>query len=226
MSSIGSSTSGGLDSLLLGYYQAQIASSPSSIAAANATNTSAASTTTDSATANDVLPWNEAQPSQIAEQAQLLSTTNFLNTSNVPLTPGATSDAKTEQDNQKLFSLYNAANTLSQLATMAQSSTATSGQLAGLNDRFQTGLAQIQKYLGTTTFNNYNMQLATPASSTTSTAGINFANYTYYTKQLVTNSNLSAALPGVSASSNFNIAIKKGGTTTNVPIDLSQVQGT
>ena len=76
-----------------------------------------------------------------------MSTTNFLDTSNVPLTPGATSDAKTEQDNQKLFSVYNAVNTLSYLAQLAQSTTATSGQLAGLNARFQTGLSQVESYL-------------------------------------------------------------------------------
>src|SRR5580704_8212696 len=141
MSSIGSSTSGGLDSLLLSYYQAQQAASPSAIAAANAVAPAAAQN--NGATANDVLPWEQPPPSQISEQAQLLSTTNFLNTSNVPLTPGATSDAKTEQDNQKLFSIYNAVNSLSELAQMAQSSSATSGQLAGLNTRFQSGLSQV-----------------------------------------------------------------------------------
>jgi len=65
-----------------------------------------------------------------------------------------------EQDNQKLFSLYSAVNTLAYIAKMAQKGTATSGQLAGLNDRFQTGLAQVQQYLGTTGFNNFKLQTA------------------------------------------------------------------
>ena len=60
---------------------------------------------------------------------------------------GATSDAKMEQDNQKLFSLYSAVNNLAYLAKMAQGATETPGQLAGLNARFQTGLAQVQQYL-------------------------------------------------------------------------------
>ena len=75
-----------------------------------------------------------------------------------------------EQDNQKLFSLYSAVNTLAYLAKMAQSSTATSGQLAGLNARFQTGLAQVQQYLSSTSFNNFTLQAATPADTVTSTA--------------------------------------------------------
>ena len=218
----------GIDSsLLLGLYQTQLASSPSALAAANAqVQQQSAAHKSNSATAKDVLPWNIAQPTGPAANAAVLSTSNFLDTTKVPLSAGATTDSKMEQDNQKLFSLYSAVNTLSHLAQMAQSSTATSGQLAGLNDRFQTGLSQIRQYLGTNNFNNFDMQLAMPASSVTSTAGIKFAPFTYSTKQLVTNSNLNAALPGLSASQSFTIGIKKGGTTSNVTIDLSQVPGT
>jgi hypothetical protein len=217
------SSIGGLDSsVLLGFYQAQLNASPSAIAAAQST----ASTQSNSATAKDNPPWNTLTQSSPAENAKVLSTTNFINTTNVPLTAGATSDSKTEQDNQKLFSLYNAVNTLSQLAEMAQSPTATSGQLAGLNARFQTGLQQVQQYLSSTSFNNFNLEAATPSNKVTSTAGISFSNLTYSTKQLVTNANIDNAVPGLSSSDSFTIAIQKGGTTTNVPIDLSQVQGT
>ena len=62
MSSIGSSTSGGLDSLLLGYYQAQLAASPSAVAAASAVNAQRRGSSSNSATANDVLPWNTPSP--------------------------------------------------------------------------------------------------------------------------------------------------------------------
>ena len=223
MSGIGSSTSGGLDSLLLGYYQAQQASSPSALAAANAQIASQRSG--DSATANDVLPWNSAPPEHAAQQAQLLSTKNFLDTTNVPLSPGASSDGKTEQDNQKLFSIYNAVNLLSQLTQMAQSATATSGQLAGLNARFQAGLSQVQNYLSSASFNNFTLQSAVPTPSVASTAGVNFSSFTYATRQLVTNANLANPLSGLSSSDSFTIAVKKGGVTSNVAIDLSQVQG-
>jgi len=223
MSSIGSSTSGGLDSLLLGYYQAQQAASPSAIAAASAL--SAASPQQTTATSNDNPPWNTPTPVTNAQTAKVMSTTNFLDTSNVPLTAGATSDAKTEQDNQKLFSLYSAVNSLSYLAQLAQSTTATAGQLAGLNARFQTGLSQVENYLSTTSFNNYNLETATPAASATSTATVGLGGFTYNTQTLVANSGINNALPGVSASDSFTIAVKKGATTTNVAIDLSQVQG-
>src|ERR1700761_603521 len=184
----------GLDpSVLLSYYQTQISSSPSAVAAQNVLGAqSGTGTASNSATANDDPPWETAQPAGTtnAETAKVLSTTNFLDTSNVPLSPGASSDTKTEQDNQKLFSLYSAVNTLAYLAKMAQSGTATSGQLAGLNDRFQTGLAQVQQYLGSTDFNNFNLQAAKPSDSITSTATVAFGSFTYGTKQLVTNANV------------------------------------
>ncbi len=223
MSSIGFSTLGGLDSLLLSYYQTQLAASPSALAA----NAAAASAVQEnnSATAKDNPPWNNLPPPKIAQQAQLLSTTNFLDTSKVPLAPGATKDAKTEQDNQKLFALYNAVNLLSQLSQMAQSATATSGELAGLNTRFQAGLTQVKNYLASTDFNNFNLQPATPSPSVASSAGISFSNFTYATQQFVTNANINNPVAGVSASDSFTIGVKKGGVTTNVLIDLSQVQG-
>ncbi|HWC62834.1 MAG TPA: hypothetical protein VG501_04365, partial [Rhizomicrobium sp.] len=223
MSSIGFSTLGGLDSLLLSYYQTQLAASPSALAA----NAAAASAVQEnnSATAKDNPPWNNLPPPKIAQQAQLLSTTNFLDTSKVPLAPGATKDAKTEQDNQKLFALYNAVNLLSQLSQMAQSATATSGELAGLNTRFQAGLTQVKNYLASTDFNNFNLQSATPSPSVASSAGISFSNFTYATQQFVTNANINNPVAGVSASDSFTIGVKKGGVTTNVLIDLSQVQG-
>ena len=221
------SSIGGIDSsVLLGLYQSQLASSPSAIAAANMQQSQLAATQNTSATANDNPPWNTPNTDDAAEDAKVLGTTNFLDTSNVPLSPGASSDAQTEQDNQKLFSLYSAVNTLAYLSKMAQSSTATSGQLAGLNARFQTGLAQVQQYLGSTTFNNFNLEAANPSATVTSTASVALGGFTYATKQLVTNSNLNNTVPGLSASDSFTIGIKKGGVTTNVPIDLSQVPGT
>src|SRR5476649_1966214 len=224
----GMSSIGGIDSsLLLGLYQSQLAASPSAIAAGNVQAAQfAASQNQNSATAKDNPPWNTPNTNDAAQNAKVLGTTNFLNTSNVPLSAGASTDAKMEQDNQKLFSLYSAVNTLAYIAKMAQSSTDTSGQLAGLNNRFQTGLAQVQQYLGSTSFNNFNLQAAKPSASVTSTAGIASGGFTYATQQLVTNSNLNNALPGLSASDSFTIGIKKGGVTTNVAIDLSQVPGT
>src|SRR5215831_9279698 len=182
---------GGIDpSVLLGFYQSQLINNPSTIAAASAQQQQFAASQHKGATASDNPPWNTPNTNNAAQDARVLGTTNFLDTSKVPLTRGATSDSKMEQDNQKLFSLYSAVNTLAYLAKMAQSGTATSGQLAGLNDRFQTGLAQVQQYLTSTDFNNFNLQAAKPSDSITSSATVAFGSFTYATKQLVSNANV------------------------------------
>ncbi|MCU1386619.1 MAG: hypothetical protein JWL71_5316, partial [Acidobacteria bacterium] len=221
------SSIGGIDSsVLLGFYQSQLTSSPSSIAAASSQAASLAAMQNKGATAADNPPWNTPNTNDAKQDAAVLSTTNFLDTSKVPLSAGATADSKMEQVNLKLFSLYSAVNTLAYIAKMGQKAGMTSGQLAGLNTRFQTGLAQVQSYLGSTAFNNFNLQAAKPSNTATSSANIAFNDYSYSTKQLVGNAQINSAMPGVSASDSFTIAIKKGGTTTSVPIDLSQVQGT
>jgi len=214
----------GLDSsTLLSFYQTQLNSSASAVAARNAINPQTSKA--NSATANDAPPWQAPQLSANAQTAKVLATTNFLDTSNVPLSAGATSDAKMEQDNQKLFSLYSAVNSLAYLTKLAQGATETPGQLAGLNTRFQAGLAQVQQYLKSTSFNNFNLQAATPAATTSSTANISLGGFTYATRQLVTNANIDNPMPGLSASSSFTITVKKGGVATDVDIDLSQVSG-
>ena len=110
---------------------------------------------------------------------------------------GATTDAKMEQDNQKLFSLYSAVNTLAYLAKMAQSPTATSGQLAGLNDRFQTGLSAgpaISRLHRLQQFQSAGGQAVRHRHARRAT--IAFSDFTYATKQLVTNANLGNAAAG------------------------------
>ena len=214
-------TFAGLDpNLLLSFFQAK---QPVATAAqTTATGTTAAKT---GATAKDLPPWQAPSPSQQAQDAKVLATTNFLNTSNVPLGATTTADAKTEQDNQKLFSLYTAVNTLSYLAKIAGRDTTPSGQLASLNARFQQGLQQIQSFIANTTFNNFTLQAAAQTSNITSTAGIQFGSFAYDTRTLTGGANVNAPLAGLSASDSFTIAVTKGGTTTNVAIDLSQVQG-
>jgi hypothetical protein len=216
-------------STLLSYYQSQLtlsaasasntAASPSSAAAANPL------ASPSSATAKDAPPWEATPPAQQARDAQTLAITNFVDTSNVPLLSGSAVDTQTEQDNQKLFSLYTAVNNLSYLASMSNRTGMTAGQLAGFNTRFQTGLQQVQSYLNSTTFNNFTLQSGTPSSSVTSSATVPNAAFTYTTRSLSTDTGLANALPNLSASDSFTISVKKGGTTTAVPIDLSQIQG-
>ena len=213
---------------LLSYYQAKLG-----VAQANlATNSASTSTTTTtssstSATANDTPPWeNTSATAQEAKDAKVLGITNFMDLSNVPQLSGSTTDSKTEQDNQKLFALYTAVNNLAYLASMSKRDGMTAGQLTGFNTRFQAGLQQVQSFIKTETFNNFTLQAAAPSSSVSSTAEVPFAQFGYAGGTVVSDANIANALPGLSASDSFKVSVTKGGVTTDVPIDLSQVQGT
>ena len=211
----------GLDSsTLLGYYQSKLpVAGPASLPRL------AGMSATNSATANDKPPWEAAAPARQSRDAQILSTTDFIDTSNVPLTTNG-ADAKTEQDNQKLFALYTAVNNLAYLAGMSNRDGMTSGQMAGFNTRFQSGLQQVRSFVSSADFNNFTLQAAAQSSSVTSTAGIALGSYAYDARTLTSDANLDKALPGLSASQSFTISIKKNGVSTDVPIDLSKISGT
>ena len=235
-------------SSLLNYYSAQLqtiaanASQNSSSSNSQSSSSSGSSTTTNtsfgqpvtvssdgstsSSTSGQTPPW--ATPSSLstqAQDAQVLSTTNFIQSSTTPLV-GVSGTAKSAaEDNQKLFTLWQAVNQLSTLAGLATQKGLTAGQAAGYNTRFQEGLQQVESYIGSTTFNNLTLQAQNPSASATGKAGVPLASFDYQGGTIVSDANLSNALSGVSASQSFNIAVTKGGTTTNVAINLSQIQG-
>jgi hypothetical protein len=217
--STGTTLTGFDPSTLLSYYQSKLPVAPSTSTLTSLTQAA------NSATANDDPPWEATPPAQQERDSQVLGITNFVDTTDVPLSAGTTTDSKTEQDNQKLFALYTAVNNLSYLASMSNRTGMTAGQLTGFNTRYQEGLQQVENYVGTTTFNNFTLQASAPSASATSTAGVSFSDYTYDTRTLTTNDNLDSPLPGLSTDQSFTVSVKKGGVSTDVPIDLSKVSG-
>ena len=230
-------------SSLLNYYSSQLqtiaanaqnasSSSQSSSSGTSSTNTSFGQPVTTSANGTTTTSSNQTPPWDVpttlstqAQDAQVLSTTNFIQPNTTPLVGVSGASAKTAEDNQKLFTLYQAVSQLSTLAGIASQPGLTSGQLTGYNTRFQEGLQQVESYISSTTFNNLTLQAKTPSASVTGTAGVPLSSFDYQGGTIVSDANYSDPLPGVSASDSFNIAVTKGGTTTNVAIDLSQVQG-
>jgi hypothetical protein len=219
MSSAGISLTSFDPSLLLSYYNSKLPVAPGQQSLAPAQSANAA-------TANDVVPWeNLTPPAQQVEDAQILSLTNFIDLSKVPQSAGNNAGAKTEQDNQKLFALYQAVNNLAYLAGMSQRDAMTSGQLAGYDTRFQQGMAQVQNFIATQSFNNFTLQASAPSASVASQVSIPFPPMNYTGGTIATDAALSNPLSNVSASDSFDISVKKNGATTDVPIDLSQISG-
>jgi len=225
-----------LDStLLLNYYSALNSSAAAASQAANSNSTASSGNQTSTtsfgqATTNSTSqtpPWEIPNTlSTQAETAKVLATTDFIQQSTTPLVGGTNgTSAATQADNQKLFTLYQAASHLSQLANVATQSGLTAGELSGYNTQFQTGLQQIESYIGSTTFNGLTLQAQNPSASVTGTAAVPLSSFDYQGSTIVSDTNYDNPLSGVSASDSFNIGVTKGGTTTNVAIDLSQIQG-
>ncbi|MGC8536418.1 MAG: hypothetical protein ACP5QR_12940, partial [Rhizomicrobium sp.] len=181
---------------LISYMNSQLQSSSLSSASTAQQTSSAFGTST---TSQNNPPWNStSNPTKQAHDAKIMAMTNFLNTSNVPHSAGSTTAAKTAQDNQKLFSLYTALNNLSYLAGMSTRAGVTSGQQAGYNTRFQQGLTQVENYISSTNFNELTLQLGKTQSSVTSSVSVPFPPFSYQGATIVSDANLSSALPNVS----------------------------
>lgn len=209
-------------SVLIGYYNAKLPISTAATAALkNAAQGSATQTTLTP-------PWDSSvpQPAQEAQDAWALGNTPFIDTSKLPQSGAATTDAaKADQDYQKLFTLYQGLNRLAYLAGMASRDGTLSGQLPGLDTRFQNGLLDIQNFLSTATFNNFTLLPGTKMSSVTSTAGVPLSQTNYVGGVVVKGDALFQPLSNVSASDSFTIGVTKGGVQTNVQIDLANVSG-
>jgi hypothetical protein len=232
-------------SSLLNFYSAQLqqiaANAENSAPSSSQSSSSGTSTTTSTSFGQPVTvsssgttpssssqtpPWDEPQTlSTQALDAQVLSTTDFIQQSTTPLVGSSGTSKATQEDNQNLFTLYQAVSKLSTLAGIASQSGVTSGELSGYNTQFQAGLQQVESFISGTTFNNLTLQAQTPSASVTSKVGTPLEAFQYNGGTVVSDAQYNDALPNVSASDSFNIAVTKGSTTTNVPIDLSQVQG-
>jgi hypothetical protein len=218
-------------SLLLSYYSAQMAQSTTDAVAAAGSQSSTGTTTssqgaTGASSSGTTPPWNSTtKQTQQAEDASVLALTNFIGSNSAQLTANSANDSKLAQDNQKLFTLYQAVSNLSYLASMSQRSGMTAGQLAGYNTRFQQGLQQVESYIGSTSFNNFKLQAAQPSPNETSTATVPLPTFGYTGGSVVTDANIDNPLNNVSTDESFNIAVTHNGTTSNVAIDLSQISG-
>ena len=212
-------------SLLISYYSAKVSTNLVSSAAGSASSKAAnAASSTPKSTLTP--PWDSsiATPSDQALDAQSLANTPYLDLSGIAQaanTPGQ----KLDQDNQKLFALYQSLNRLAYIASMGTRDGMTSGQLTGLNTRFQDGLSQIQSFLSSTSFNNLTLLPGAKSSSIVSTATVPLAQSSYVGGVVVKGPALFQPVKGVSTSDSFTIAVTKGGTTSNVDIDLSGVTG-
>lgn len=230
-------------SLLVDYYNARI-----NTRLASSSSSSGKSSQTDS---SQIPPWSKSSDPDEVQDKNALSSDAYFDEDNQNLksaessddssgsllesivkkslsksSTSSSSDPSVEQDNEKLFALYQAVERLARLADIATRDETVSGQLPGLDTRLQEGLAEITSFVDDTDFANLTVLSSDKVSSVTGTAVVSHSASTYEGSAVVEHESLFEAVPGVSSTDSFTISVTKGGTTTDVEIDLSQISGT
>ncbi len=162
-------------------------------------------------------PWNttETTAKASANVQVALAGQSFINENAAQLDlPSASTDYR------KLFALYQGLSSLMDLANTAAGPTSPQFH-AQLSKAFDSGLTQISSYTNTSTFNKLRLTLG--EADTADTAKLSIAkSATTYTTPPLTNS-ATADVPAFDGAAQFNIAVKLNHTTTNIPIDLSNL---
>jgi hypothetical protein len=220
--SIGSISS----SVLLGWYQSFFGGSgtdpnaaANSASSTSSTSSSSASTTLFAPTA----PWEEStQPTQSQLVKAAMSGQSLFNPSAAQLDlPNASADYK------KLFALYSGLNTLFSIATEASGANVSSLQLSQLQTAFNNGMAQLDTYMGDTTYQNLKITSGTVQQTQTTTVSTPSQPTSFTTAALNTTGNSSAVVPAFEGNVSFDVTAQVGGqSATTVAINLAGMGST
>ena len=175
-------------------------------------------------------PWAKAETSKQAQaNVQNALVGGAIINSNVALTGAATSKSAgaqstlkgLDQDYQRLFELYRGLNTLMDVANQASTKNLPATDLKQLAKAFSDGLGQVSSFIADTRFTN--LRLAQGTDSTASMSKLTVASTTSATSYATPpmTSSLSADVPAYDGNVKFDIAIKRGPSTFNIPIDLA-----
>ena len=121
-------------------------------------------------------------------------------------------------DYKKLFALYKALDTLSNIAAQAAGGNSPEAQKQ-LSKAFASGLTEVASYVGTAEFSKLRLADGADAASVKATLQTAKPATTYTTPPLA--NSLTADVPAFAGSAQFNIKIKRNLQSFNVPIDLS-----
>ena len=164
-----------------------------------------------------------------ALMAHLASGQSLVNTASVKLTT-TSSNTSANANYRSLFALYTALNNLKTLASAAQNTATTAGQLSALQSAFNTGLSQVQAYIATNSFSGLTLTSGVARTSETATAATPRQSFTYLGASAISGS-ADTVIPGLSTSDSFTISVNQNAgsanaVTVNVPIDLSALGST
>ena len=214
-------------SVLLAYYQAK-EGVPSSTSGSSTGATATASTPT--------APWNASttassgaassaldQGSALA-QSILVDGTKLIDSSSAKLSV-STSNAAANTDYQNLFALYQGLTSLQTLANAAGSSNVPSSTLTQLQSAFANGVAQVQSFITSDPFKEFQVGDGTVTTNDETTAGVPQETDTYTTGLTATSAN--TVLPQLTGNVAFTATIQPlQGPAKTVDFNLADLGST
>jgi hypothetical protein len=203
-------------SVLGDYYQAKAQLRSVGASAAQPTAAAKAKATGDVVS---FAPWDQrsAEASDISKLRDALGAASF-----VDLSDDAFNRTGVDQEHKKLFALYVGLSRLQALANRASAEATPLAELTGLNRRVQQGLAEISTYLGKTAFNDMTLLFGKRESQMQSAFKVARAP-TQYTGPSIVSGAATNAIPGLAGNEVFTVSALKGGATTDVVMDLSEI---
>ena len=128
-------------------------------------------------------------------------------------------------DYTKLFSTYQALNTMSALITQAGQKGQTDGEIARLQTALTRGLGEVSGYVQDMSLDQLRLTTGSVMTTDKSTVGVPKATYSYTTDTLYTG-HVDDEVPKFQGNVSFKVAVKSFGVTANVNMDLSEMGST
>jgi hypothetical protein len=167
-------------------------------------------------------PWNQAQPTQSQLVKSALGGAQFFNPAAARLDlPGASADYR------NLFALYSGLNTLYAVAGAAKAPNVSPLQLSQLSATFANGMAQLQTYLGQTSFSKLKLTSGVVQASETSSVSTPAQATSYVTAPLNTTGDSNAVVPAFEGNVAFTVTAQiGGGAPKTIQINLADMGAT
>ena len=214
-----------LSSVLNAWYSAK-AGVPSSGATTSGSTAGAATAPTppwtNAATSSSTKTASGIPPQASALMNSLSAGGKLINPSAAKLS-GVGQDANATSNYRSLFALYQGLTNLQLISQAATSKTLTAGQTNQLQQAFQTGMQQVQTYLGTQPFKGFEVYQTAPAVSATTTTTVPKETDTYTTQPLY-KGGPNGVVPAFQGPVQFSVtATKTSGAHVTVAFDLSDL---
>jgi hypothetical protein len=186
---------------------------------------SGASTGTDGGSTPPLPPWRlkqTASPAAITDLVRgVLGGGKFINPDAARMT-AQVSDKTSAANYKSLFGLYQGLTALSSLADLAAGKNISAYDQNRYQKAFQSGMAELQAYLDKKPFQGFDVVQGKVSASLKTTIGAQ-AETDVYTTGAVYTGTINGEVPAFQGDVRFSAQVVKGGTTTTVDFDLSQM---